>query len=621
MAIRIKFDNWEKDLMGNLPLIQYYTLLHQYLWPQWRRLLGLGTVLLAGIGLQLLPPQLMGRFLDMATTGSSLEALTRLAALVIGVVLVQQLCAVLAAYLGEAVAWTATNRLRHRLMEHCLHLDLAFHHARTPGEMIERLDSDVTVLANFFSQFVVLMVGNLLLLLGVLALLFQADWRIGLVGLTLALVLLLTLARLRNLGIPYAAAHRQSNADLYAYLEERLGGIEEIRANGAVAYTMQRFYSLLRTVFHKSLLENWTFSIPFAVLTLLAAVGTAGVLALSAALYGRNVMTIGTVYLVFHYTALLRTPINAITRQIEDLQRAGGSIVRLQELQGIASSLKEEGVQDRAGQIGAEDRHDASTPHRVTRRALAVTFEHVTFGYTPDTPVLHDISFQLQPGKTVGLLGRTGSGKSSLGRLLLRLYDPTQGRICLGHEQADDLRQMSLAQVRQQVGLVTQHVELFQATLRDNLTFWNPAITDHQLDQVLHEVGLDQWLRTLPRGLDTLLTAGSGTLSAGEAQLIAFARIFLRNPGLVILDEASSRLDPVTAARLEGVQARLLAGPSGARTALIIAHRLATVRSVDEIMILDKGRLVEHGPRCALEQNPHSRFAQLLQTGLTEVLV
>lgn len=607
--------------MGNLPLLQYYTLLHQYLWPQWRRLLGLGTVLLAGIGLQLLPPQLMGRFLDRATTGSSLEALTRLAALVIGVVVVQQLCAVWAAYLGEAVAWTATNRLRHRLMEHCLHLDLAFHHAHTPGEMIERLDSDVTVLANFFSQFVVLMVGNLLFLLGVLALLFQTDWRIGLVGLTLALVLLLTLARLRNLGIPYAAAHRQSNADLYAYLEERLGGIEEIRANGAVASTMQRFYGLLRTVFHQSLLENWTFSLPFAALIILMAVGMGGVLALCADLYQQEAMTIGTIYLVFHYITLLSTPINALTRQMEDLQRAGGSIVRLQALQGTTSKLKEAGEEGHVEQIGAERLIGMTTPSVVTSKALAVTFEQVTFGYATAAPVLQEISFHLQPGKRLGLLGRTGSGKSSLARLLLRLYDPWQGSIRLGDDASADLRHLPLAQVRQQVGLVTQQVELFQATLRDNLTFWNSAITDHQLNQVLHEVGLDQWLHTLPRGLDTLLTAGGGTLSAGEAQLIAFARIFLRNPGLVILDEASSRLDPVTAARLEGVQARLLADPAGARTAVIIAHRLATVRSVDEIMILDKGRLVEHGPRCALEQNPHSQFAQLLRTGLTAVLV
>ncbi|MCE7980590.1 MAG: ABC transporter ATP-binding protein [Caldilinea sp. CFX5] len=603
-----------------LPLHQYYTLLHAYLWPQWRRLFWLGILLLAGIGLQLLPPQLMGRFLDLATTSGSLTTLTWLAAWVIGAVLVQQICTVLAAYLGEDVAWRATNGLRDQLMTHCLHLDLAFHHAHTPGEMIERIDSDVTLLANFFSQFVVLILGNLLLLLGVLGLLFQVDWRIGLVGLALALTLLSLLARLRNLGIPSAVAHRQANAELYAYLEERLGGLEDLRANGAVDYTMQRFYTLLRTVFHKSLWENWTFSLPFAVMIILVAVGTGGVLALCAYLYQRNAMTIGTIYLVFHYITLLSTPINALTRQMEDLQRAGGSIVRLQALQGTTSKLVEDvGVPSPAGAErpgGVTTPSVATSKSVVTSKAVAVRFADVTFGYAVDTPVLQNISFHLPPGKQLGLLGRTGSGKSSLARLLLRLYDPDQGCIMLGDEQMDDLRQLPLAQVRQQVGLVTQHVQLFHATLRDNLTFWDPAISDSQLYGALDELGLMGWLKTLPAGLETVLTAGGGNLSAGEAQLVAFARIFLRNPALVILDEASSRLDPVTETRLATAIERLLAG----RTAIIIAHRLATVQHVDEIMILDKGRVVEYGERTALAANPASRFTHLLQTGFTEVL-
>lgn len=596
-----------------LPYHQYYSLLQAYLWPQWRRLLWLGVLLLAGIGLQLLPPQLMGRFLDLATTSGSLTTLTWLAAWVIGAVLVQQICTVLATYLGEDVAWRATNQLRDQLMAHCLHLDLGFHHAHTPGEMIERLDSDVTVLANFFSQFVLLIVGNVLLLVGVLVLLFQVDWRIGVVGLALTLVMLLTLTRLRNLGIPSAVAHRQANADLYAYLEERLGGLEELRANGAVGYTMQRFYALLRTVFHKSLWENWTFSLPFAVMVILAAVGMGGVLALCAYLYGQKAMTIGTIYLVFHYVTLLSTPINALTRQVEDLQRAGGSIVRLQALQGITSKLEDAGAPSLAG---AERPGCIPTQSVGTSKAVAVRFERVSFGYAVETPVLHDVSFHLQPGKQLGLLGRTGSGKSSLARLLLRLYDPDQGSIKLGDDPVCDLRQLSLAQVRRQVGLVTQHVQLFHATLRDNLTFWNPAISDSQLYQALDELGLMGWLKTLPAGLETVLTAGGGNLSAGEAQLVAFARIFLRDPGLVILDEASSRLDPVTEARLATAIERLLAG----RTAIIIAHRLATVQRVDEILILDNGRVIEHGSRTELMQKPTSRFAHLLQTGLTEVL-
>ncbi|MEZ4729646.1 MAG: ABC transporter ATP-binding protein [Caldilineaceae bacterium] len=378
---------------------------------------------------------------------------------------------------------------------------------------------------------------------------------------------------------------------------------------------MQRFYALLRTVFHKSLWENWTFSLPFAALTVLAAVGTGGVLALSAYLYHQQVLTIGAIYLVFHYITLLSTPINALTRQMEEFQRAGGSMVRLRELQATQGRLGQGFVLDQ------RDRHLQDVGHvpptaTAPSPALAVTFDQVTFGYTEGVPVLQDISFHLQPGQTLGLLGRTGSGKSSLARLLLRLYDPQQGRICLGSDHQSELRHLPLAQVRQQVGLVTQQVQLFQATLRDNLTFWHPAITDDQIHHALAELGLMGWLKSLPAGLETMLTASGGSLSAGEAQLIAFARIFLRNPGLVILDEASSRLDPMTEARLAAAIDQLLAG----RTAIIIAHHLATVQRVDEILILDNGRMVEHGPRAALEQNAHSRFAHLLQTGLTEVL-
>lgn len=204
-------------------------------------------------------------------------------------------------------------------------------------------------------------------------------------------------------------------------------------------------------------------------------------------------------------------------------------------------------------------------------------------------------------------------------RLLLRFYDPTEGVIRLGHEQDKpcDVRELPLVQLRRQVGLVTQQVQLFHATLRDNLTFWNPAIDDEKILTALDTLGLNHWLKTLPAGLDTMLIAGGGGLSAGEAQLVAFARIFLRNPGLVILDEASSRLDPATEVRLEEAIDRLLVG----RTAIIIAHRLATVCRVDEIMLLDAGRIVEHGPRQTLTADPHSRFARLLARGMAEVLV
>jgi ABC-type multidrug transport system fused ATPase/permease subunit len=227
--------------------------------------------------------------------------------------------------------------------------------------------------------------------------------------------------------------------------------------------------------------------------------------------------------------------------------------------------------------------------------------------------VLHDVTFDLPPGRVLGVLGRTGSGKTTLTRLLFRLYDPAQGSIRLG---GVDLRDAGLGDLRTRVGLVTQEIHLFHASVRDNLTFFDRSIPDARILAVLDDLGLGAWYRGLPRGLDTKLAPGGSGLSAGQAQLVAFARVFLKDPGLVILDEASSRLDPATERQVEHAVDRLLAG----RTGIIIAHRLGTVGRADRILILERGRLVETGPRAALAADPDSPFAQLLQRGLEEVL-
>ncbi len=246
--------------------------------------------------------------------------------------------------------------------------------------------------------------------------------------------------------------------------------------------------------------------------------------------------------------------------------------------------------------------------------ALAVEFRHVDFGYTVETPVLQDISFCLQPGKVLGVLGRTGSGKTTLARLLLRLYDIQKGEIHVGDVpiHGPDIRLL-----RQRIGMVTQDVQLFHASVRDNLTFFNQDIPDTRIIEVLDDLGLTAWYRSLPNGLDIELGSDGEGLSAGEAQLLAFTRVFLANPGLVILDEASSRLDPATEHMIEQAVSKLLSG----RTGIMIAHRLGTIQRADEVLILEHGRIIEHGSREKLAANAASRFYHLLQTGLEEVYV
>jgi ATP-binding cassette subfamily B protein len=579
-----------------LPLKQYWSLLSQYLKPQRLRATLLAVLLLSHIGLQLLNPQILRYFIDTATSGGPRSSLINAALLFIGLAVVIQGLSILNTYLSETVAWTATNSLRFDLAGHCLKLDPSFHQTHTPGELIERIDGDVNALANFFSQFLIHVLGNLILLVGVLALLFREDWRAGL-GLSLfALFGLGILIRIRSIAIPYWAEVRQISATFFGFLGEMLAGTEDIRANGAESYVMRRFYELMRRWFPLRLKANLASYSMWMTNAGVFALGNAVAFGLSAYLWRTEAITIGTVYLIFHYTELLRSPMSQIRTQIEDLQKAEASIKRIEDLSGIQSRLQE-GVE--AVVLPGE--------------ALSVEFQDVSFGYDGQEMVLQNLTFQLRPGRVLGLLGRTGSGKTTLARLLLRLYDPSRGEIRLGGVVPTSTR---LRDIRRRVGLVTQEVQLFQATVRDNLTFFDPTIADDRLLAVLADLGLSEWLQSLPAGLETELEPDGANLSAGQAQLLAFARVFLADPGLVILDEASSRLDPATERLIERAIDKLLDN----RTGILIAHRLATVQRADELLILADGQVLEHGERFTLANDPASHFHHLLQTGLEEVL-
>ncbi len=578
-----------------LPFKAYWDLLSQHIRPQKGRFALLAILLFGGIGLRIFAPQIMRTFIDAALAGEALQTLTTTALAFIGVALLQQVVSVSVTYLGENVAWTATNALRAELAWHALNLDMRFHNDHTPGELIERIDGDVTELATFFSQFALNLVSNGLLLIGILAALFLEDWRAGLGFTVYAIATITILGRLKDIAVPHQKARREAEANLYGFIEEQLAGTEDIRSSGAVDFSIRELFrhqGVILTHNRKSHFKRWIIE---NAMGLALTIGTLLAITNGYWLYTTGLITIGTVYLFVHYINLLEEPFWAMTHDIESFQTIGACVERLTEFRNFKAE-----VVDGAGMD-------------ISSQSLALAFNNVTFSYNGNDAVLTDLSFQLKPGSVLGLLGRTGSGKTTLARLIFRLYDPKSGRIEIN---GADLREANLEALRRRIAIVTQDVQLFRASIRDNLTFFDRSISDEQILKTLEELELGDWVRSLPKGLDTQLETGSRSLSAGEAQLLAFTRVFLRNPGLVILDEASSRLDPATEQRLEHAIDKLLQN----RTAIIIAHRLGTVHRADEIMILDSGTVSEYGNRKQLAADANSRFARLLQTGLEEVL-
>jgi ABC-type multidrug transport system fused ATPase/permease subunit len=573
----------------------------------------LAVLLFAVIGLRVLNPQIIRIFLDAAQAGAALEPLLIAGALFLGFALLVQLMSVAATYVGEMVGWTATNWLRADLALHCIRLDMSFHNNKTPGEMIERVDGDVMDLAMFFSQLVIQVFGNFLLLIAVLIALFAEDWRVGVSLTVFSIVALITLNKLRDVAVPYWKTAREAHADLYGYLEEQLAGTEDTRSSGATGYVMRGLYANARKVIKAESTAGVKGVAIWLAMTFWHVLGRILAFIAGYYLYTSGAITIGTAYLLVYYTETIFGPLRHLTMEMEHFQKAAGSIARLRELLALESKVKD---------VGHE---------RLAPGPLAVQFDRVSFSYNDTGAVLKDVSFDLAPGQVLGLLGRTGSGKTTIARLLFRLYDVTDGSVRLGNpaphpqggdggERWCDLRELPLHTLPEHIGMVTQDVQLFRATVRQNLTLFDASIPDERVIEVIRDLGLSAWFDALPNGLDSELESGGKGLSAGEGQLLAFARVFLRNPGLVILDEASSRLDPATERRIEHAIDRLLGHIPGEpkRTAIIIAHRLDTVQRADDILILDDGAVAEYGARRELLRDPSSRFSQLLRAASAE---
>lgn len=552
--------------------------------PDAWRWAGLGALVAAGSGLILTGPLIVRSIVDRATSGTTTSQLSRLAVLFLIVAVATQLINMAVAWMATITAWHTTNGIRIRLARHVLGLSHAFHRQHTPGELIQRVDGDVTSVSDFMGRVIPRAAGALFTMVGMIGVLVVVDWRlaVGAAVYVSAAVGIVVSGRHRAVG--ESSDEMGSYARLYGGIEERLTAAEDLRSNGAGAHAMWRFVedsadalgSAVRR--EKAFLRMW-WGVDGSV-----AAGSIVSLITSALLVSRHIITVGDAFLLFQYVLLLARPLEDMVDQLETVQKANGAMVRVIDLLAIEPDIRDEGT---------------TMPPTGPMR---VEFHDVGFDYGDDQAVLQSITLDFAAGRSIGIIGRTGSGKTTLSRLVLRLVEATSGSVLLG---GVPIEQIPIGELRRRVALIPQEVELLSGTVRDNVTLFDETPTDEAVAAALRSAGLG---RLADGGIHRLLGAGGTGLSAGEAQLLALARVWLRNPDIVVLDEATARVDPETETLLEAAVAKLTEG----RTTMIIAHRLSTLRYVDEIVVLDHGRVIEHGNRTDLAEDLESRYRHLL---------
>lgn len=556
-------------------------------------MLMIALLIFINVGIKVINPQIIRYYLDSVQSVTDLSVITNAALLFIGMAIIQEIIYIVNVYFSVDLAWITTNNLRFDLFKHTSNLDMTFHNQYKPGEMIERVDGDVNALSNFLSVFSLMIISNVLLIGGILFAILRENLLIGGSFTLLVVISLFLMIKTRLFAINEWKETRQATSDLMGFIEERLGGVEDIKANAAEERVYQKYHEYAKYEYdmtNKSVLRS---RITTVVTFFTIGMGMTLVYSLGIPQVQDRSLSLGSLYLYTYYFSLLLDPIFQILRQIQQLQQADASIDRVNELFALKSILVDEG---KGGLVDGP---------------AEVEFKNLSFAYNEADYVLKNINFKIGKSKSLGLIGKTGSGKTTISRLIFRLYNYEEGDILFNGKSSKNYK---IEELRKDIEIVTQEVELFNASIRDNVTFFNKEIADGKILEVLDLVGLGEWIKEQPKNLDTKLTKSG--LSAGQAQLLAFARAFIADPSVVILDEASSRLDPATESLIDKAMIKLLEG----RTAIVIAHRLETLERVDDILLLGDGQVLEYGKQSDLRADPNSKFSKLLEIGLEEVL-
>ena len=535
---------------------------------------GAFMALLVASAASLATPQLIRIAIDDGIAPRSLSVILLAVGGLAAAALLRGLFQFLQGYLAERASQGVAYDLRNDLFARIERLGFSYYDRVETGQLITRLTSDVEQIRTFSGSGVVQLAAAAVMLLGTTALLFSLNWRLALVALAIVPVIFVLLLRfVRRIG-PLFRGVQQTLGRLNSVLQEDLAGIRVIRTFAREDYESSRYRSVNDELLEKNLTTVRTFSNNFPFVFLLANLGTLAIVLFGGLQVIGGSLTIGELVAFNTYLGFLLFPILTIGFLAASISRAGASSQRVYEV--LDAPLE------------VQDAPDAVTLPPISCR---VGFDSVSFRYPGDErEILQDISFAAEPGQTVAILGTTGSGKSTLVNLIPRFYDVTSGSVKLdGH----DVRNVTLASLRSQIGIVMQSPLLFSGSVRDNIAYGRPNATPEEVEAAARAARADEFIQGLPEGYDTVIGERGIGLSGGQRQRIAIARALLIDPRLLILDDSTSAVDAETEAAIQESLDRLMR--DSYRTVFVIAQRASTVRDADQILVLDEGEVAAMG--------------------------
>ena len=562
----------EEDVVGKAYDARLMRRLLRYLRPYTRQVATALAAIVAFSVLELAPPYLIKLVIDRYIPNGDLQGVALVAALYLGVqvgaFLLEFLQTVVLQMLGQRIMFD----IRMQVYSHLQRLDLRFYDRNPVGRLMTRVTSDVDVLNDLFTSGVVSVFGDVFTLTGIMVVLIVMDWRLALVAFSvLPLIALIAQWFRRNVRETYRAV-RGWIARINAYLQERITGMSTVQLFRREAKDFARFDAIDRAHRDANVDSIFYYAVFYPAIEIVSALAASLILWFGGSWVLGGTLSIGSLVAFLLYSQRFFRPISDLSEKFNLLQAAMASSERIFQLLDTPVEIQA----------------PAAPGRRSSGAAGRIAFEHVTFAYVDGEPVLRDLSFTVEPGQRVAIVGATGSGKTTIINLLLRFYDVQQGRITV---DGADIRDLDLHDLRSLFGLVLQDVHLFSGTIAGNIRLGDEAISDETVRRAAAAVHADAFIHALPDGFETPVAERGATLSVGQKQLLSFARALAFDPRVLILDEATSSVDTETELLIRDALSVLMRG----RTTIAIAHRLSTIQDMDRILVLHKGRLRESG--------------------------